>query len=76
MLLALDRMVVEVSMQLYNLNRSERSRMRRQNRRRLHRQPGAVIRHVVRRSRRAYPFSSEIAARIRRMKPRFRTLAA
>ncbi len=31
-LLALDRMVIEVSMQLYNINRRERSRMRRQNR--------------------------------------------
>jgi hypothetical protein len=44
MLLALDRMVVEVSMQLYNLNRSERSRMRRQNRR-LH---AAVREHLPR----------------------------
>jgi hypothetical protein len=35
--------------------------VRRQNRRRLHRQPRAVTRHIVRRSGRAYPFSSEIA---------------
>src|SRR6266446_4577978 len=35
--------------------------VRRQNRLRLHRQPRAVTRHIVRRSRRAYPFSSEIA---------------
>lgn len=35
--------------------------MRRQNRRRLHRQPRTVTRHVVRRSQRADPFSSEIA---------------
>lgn len=32
-LLALDRMVVEVSMQLYNVNSRDRTRMRRQNRR-------------------------------------------
>jgi hypothetical protein len=32
-LLVLDRMLVEVSMQLYNVNRRERSRMRQQNRR-------------------------------------------
>ena len=44
MLLALDRMVVEVSMQLYNVNRRERSRMRRQNRR-LH---AAVREHLPR----------------------------
>ena len=41
-LLALDRMVVEVSMQLYNINLSERSMMRRQNRR-LH---AAVRKHL------------------------------
>jgi hypothetical protein len=33
LLLALDRMVVEVSMQLYNVDQGDRSRMRRQNRR-------------------------------------------
>jgi hypothetical protein len=49
MLLALDRMVVEVSMQLYNLNRRERSRMRRQNRR-LH---AAVREHLPRLPQRA-----------------------
>ena len=43
-LLALDRMVIEVSMQLYNVNRRERSRMRRQNRR-LH---AAVRKHLPR----------------------------
>ena len=32
-LLALDRMVVEVSMQLYNVNSRDRMQMRRQNRR-------------------------------------------
>ena len=32
-LLVLDRMLVEVSMQLYNVNRRERSKMRAQNRR-------------------------------------------
>lgn len=32
-LLTLDRMVVEVSMQLYNVSHRDRSRMRRQNRR-------------------------------------------
>jgi len=43
-LLALDRMVMEVSMQIYNVNRRERSRMRRQNRR-LH---AAVRKHLPR----------------------------
>lgn len=33
LLLALDRMVVEVSMQLYEVNPDERSRVRRENRR-------------------------------------------
>jgi hypothetical protein len=41
-LFALDQMVVEVSMQLYNVNRRERSKMRAQNRR-LH---AAVRRHI------------------------------
>jgi hypothetical protein len=40
MLLALDRSVVEVSMQLYRVDRSERRKMRSQNRR-LH----AAVRH-------------------------------
>lgn len=41
-LLILDRMLVEVSMQLYNVNRRERSRMRTENRR-LH---AALRRHI------------------------------
>jgi hypothetical protein len=41
-LFALDQMLVEVSMQLYNVNRRERSKMRAQNRR-LH---AAVRRHL------------------------------
>jgi hypothetical protein len=41
-LLALDRMVVEVSMQLYNVERRDRSKMRLQNRR-LH----AVVREHI-----------------------------
>jgi hypothetical protein len=41
-LFALDQMLVEVSMQLYNLSRRERSKMRAQNRR-LH---AAVRRHL------------------------------
>ena len=43
-LLALDRMVVEISMQLYNVDLRDRSRMRRQNRR-LH---AAVKQHFPR----------------------------
>lgn len=42
MLLALDRSVVEVSMQLYSLDRGERHKMRSQNRR-LH----AAVRHQL-----------------------------
>ena len=41
-LFALDRMVVEVSMQLYNVNSRDRARMRRENRR-LH---AAVRQHL------------------------------
>lgn len=41
-LFSLDRMLIEVSMQLYNVNGRERSRMRRQNRR-LH---AALRRHI------------------------------
>jgi hypothetical protein len=47
-LLALDRVLVEVSMQLYNVDPRDRSKMRRQNRR-LH---AAVREHLPRRFRR------------------------
>ena len=45
----------------YRSQRQGVQSVRGQNRRRLHRQSREVIRHIVHRSRRAYPFSSEIA---------------